>query len=100
MLTLKLLFSFVIRNSRFFIVFSIVSMYFIVYYVGYYKGYNAGKARVEYITIENFIERKNKDVKKKKEVNQLGDANLIKRYCKWVPDLPYDECVRTVKPVE
>lgn len=33
---------------------------------------------------------------KRHEVNKLDDADLRKRYCVWVRDIPYDECIRTV----
>jgi len=92
--------SFIWNNKRFFTVFTLVSLYFVVYYVGYYKGYSAGKARIEYITLEKIVERKVYIEKKKKQIRELSNDDLVKRYCKWVHDIPYDECLRTVSPVE
>lgn len=39
---------------------------------------------------------KKKRIERKKEVNKLDDADLRKRYCVWVRDIHYDECVRAV----
>lgn len=36
---------------------------------------------------------------KKVEIRNLDDLKLIARYCRWVHDIPYSECLRTVKPV-
>lgn len=35
----------------------------------------------------------------RKELGNLSDDDLIRRYCKWVYDISYDDCVRTVKYV-
>jgi len=37
---------------------------------------------------------------KKQEVNNLDDPALVRAFCKWVFDVPYDECVRTYLPVD
>lgn len=34
------------------------------------------------------------------EIMRLDDDALVRRYCRWVYDLPYNECIKTVKPVE
>lgn len=39
---------------------------------------------------------KKKRIERKKEVTKLSDDDLRKRYCEWVRDIPYDECVRAV----
>jgi hypothetical protein len=37
---------------------------------------------------------------KKQKVNSLADPDLVRAYCKWVFDVPYDECVRSYLPVD
>lgn len=41
-------------------------------------------------------DEKKRRIERKKEVIKLSDDDLRKRYCYWVRDIPYDECVRTV----
>jgi hypothetical protein len=34
------------------------------------------------------------------EIMRLDDAALVRRYCRWVYDVPYNECVETVTPIQ
>lgn len=65
-----------------------------------YKFYGMGKA----VTKTQILVRVEKDTKEyakiKKKVKSLDDTALVERYCKWVYDVPYDECVRTTIPVD
>jgi hypothetical protein len=46
-------------------------------------------------TLTKVIKHENK----KQEIRSLDDGPLVRRYCKWVYDIPYDECIRTVVPI-
>ena len=46
------------------------------------------------------VEKAKDDEKTEREVRQLDDTALIRRYCKWVYGGTYDECVKTVKPLD
>jgi len=45
---------------------------------------------------------KNDETKRKtrQKVNALDDSSLVRSYCKWVFDVPYDECVRSYLPID
>jgi cell division protein FtsB len=34
------------------------------------------------------------------ELRTLDDDDLIRRYCRWVYDMPYDECIRSYRFVK
>lgn len=70
------------------------------YQVGHFRGWNAGVNSVEVKEIVRYVEKKKEVERKKQEIRRLDDDALVRRYCHWVYDLSYDECVRTVKPVE
>lgn len=61
--------------------------------------YAEGEASCKASIAENTVAQVKKREKTKQEVIRLNDADLVRRYCKWVYDLPYDECVRSVKPI-
>lgn len=46
------------------------------------------------------VESHNEHEQIKESVIQLDNAALVRQYCRWVYDLPYNECVRQVVPVE
>lgn len=89
-----------IKYRKFILWIVLISAYFIVYGYGYYTGYSNGKARVEYITIEKYVEGKKNYEQKKTKIRSLNNDDLRKRFCKWVYDIPYDECIRTYNFVE
>lgn len=37
---------------------------------------------------------------KEREIRSLSNSDLVRRYCRWVYDLPYDQCIKTIVPVE
>ena len=46
------------------------------------------------------VEKTKSNGKNTREILHLDDAALIRRYCRWVYGGSYDECVRTVKPLD
>jgi len=80
--------------------FILLVSYPITYYTGYGYGYADGEARIEYVTVTKYIERVGKRNEKKKQIRSLDNDALLRKYCKWVSDMPYDECVRTYRFVE
>jgi hypothetical protein len=69
------------------------------YGIGYYDGAQTAKTEIRIQTIEKIVEVQKKNAKRKQEIIRLDDDALVRRYCKWVYDMPYAECIRTVKPV-
>lgn len=61
----------------------------------YKRGYADAQLKVEVVKEE----AKKRYEQKKVEIRNLDDLKLIYRYCRWVYDLPYTECLRTIKPV-
>ncbi|MGB0817424.1 MAG: hypothetical protein ACPGQQ_00865 [Candidatus Puniceispirillaceae bacterium] len=62
--------------------------------------FNEGKKAGCAAQTATVIEKTADDAKKKIEIRRLDDDALVRRYCRWVYDLPYDQCVRTVKPIK
>lgn len=59
-----------------------------VYYI-----YNEGKSSCVAEQNNAVIQEVNRYENKKTEIRRLGDDDLIQRYCRWVYDVPYSECV-------
>ena len=59
-----------------------------------------GVAAQEAKTATAVIDKVKKHEKNKQELIHLNDDELVRRYCKWVYGVSYDECVRTVTPVD
>lgn len=59
----------------------------------------AGYARCKSENATAVVQKVENNEKIKQDVIRLDDAALVRRYCHWVYDTPYDECVRTVKPI-
>jgi hypothetical protein len=66
---------------------------------GLYSGRNEGIRECQAKQNEQTLTKVIKNESKKQEIRGLDDDVLVRRYCKWVYDIPYDECVRTVVPV-
>lgn len=59
----------------------------------YDSGYKAAMLEVAKNNEAKIVENE----KIEKKLNTLDDAALVRRYCKWVYDLPYEQCVKTYK---
>lgn len=61
--------------------------------------YNNGKKDCEAQYVEREEKTREKHHDNKKQIKRIADIDLVRRYCKFVWSLPYDECVRTVRPI-
>ncbi len=61
---------------------------------------NVGENKTVVSQIVAVEEIREKHEKKKQEIHSIDDVERIKRYCKWVRDSSYSECVRTYSPVD
>jgi len=62
--------------------------------------YRRGKADAVASVNAEVVKEGKKHEKKKLEIRNLSNDDLVRRYCKWVYDVPYAECLRTVRIVE
>lgn len=63
---------------------------------GHHQGYNAATQIIQQAQI---AEEKH-HAQNLQNIRQLNDDALVRRYCRWVYDIPYGRCLRTLKPVE
>lgn len=63
---------------------------------GHSQGYRAATQSLQHVQI---VEEKH-HAQNLQNLRRLDDNALVRRYCRWVYDLPYGRCVRTLKPVE
>lgn len=61
--------------------------------------YSQGHAVCSSTVLKDAINAGKEYEKKEQEVMRLDDDGLVRRYCRWVYDIPYDQCVQTVKPI-
>ncbi len=62
----------------------------------YDRGYISAIAKVNEAAIVKAKRMQENEIK----IRQLDNAELVRRYCHWVYGATYDDCVRTVKPVD
>lgn len=62
-----------------------------------YKYTNTNCTTKELTTV---VESYKHDEKTKQEVIQLDNDALVREYCHWVYDLPYNECIKQIVPIE
>ena len=65
--------------------------------VWFYGELQVKKCEARYVEREEKTREKHHD--NKKQIKRIADIDLVRRYCKFVWSLPYDECVRTVRPI-
>lgn len=89
-----------IKPILFSILFCLLGIY-TGYFVGLWEGKISGAKDEKLNTYEKTEKVRVNNEKRKTEVRQLDDIDLIRRYCRSsVFDIPYDECVRTVTYVK
>lgn len=59
--------------------------------------YSAGYAAAELAQSQAVVKESEHREDTKQKVMRYDDAELIHSMCKWVYDIPYDQCVRTYK---
>lgn len=62
--------------------------------------YNAGAASVKVEASIRIVQIRESREEKKREIRKLNDDDLVRRYCQFVYGGTYDECVRTVRPID
>ena len=60
-----------------------------------YSEYRRGKAEAAAKSNEAVVKDNMKRNGIEYELRTLDNVKLVSRYCRWVRDIPYDECVRT-----
>ena len=50
--------------------------------------------------VTSVVESYKQNEKTKQEIIQLDNDALVREYCRWVYDLPYNQCIKQVVPVE
>lgn len=71
------------------------------YFVGVWEAAGRAEIKIENQYLKAEVKGKQRYEKKKQEVRNLTDTELIRRYCaSSVRDVPFDQCVRTVRYVE
>lgn len=69
--------------------------------IHFYAGHQVAQAvRTDRLESQNneltkTIKKKEDNAKNLQKIRRLDDDALTRRYCRWVYDVPYDECVRT-----
>lgn len=67
--------------------------------ISYYTASVRATADCEIKQATKVVVQEKKHDKAKQEITGLSDRDLVKRYCRWVYDTPYDECVQSVVPL-
>lgn len=70
------------------------------YGLGYFNGKGEGKKTEQAAQNTAVLQKVKSNEKKKQEIRRLDDDSLKRRYCRWVFDKSFDECVRTIKFVD
>ena len=78
------------KTSGYLAIASILIVLGLVWYI-----FNEGKNACIAGNNNAIIDKQEKDNKNEKEIRQLGDSDLVHRYCQWVSDVPFNVCVRT-----
>lgn len=66
----------------------------------FYMGMKYERRAIAEKQLNTVVENDENKRKARRQVNSLDDPDLIRAYCKWVFDVPYDECVRSYLPVD
>lgn len=65
------------------------------YAIGLLSGMPIGKDIEQGNQAVAIVKEVEKNVKVKQKVNSLSNDELMRAYCHWVYDVPYDQCIRT-----
>ena len=68
---------------------------YIGFYIGEWSGVNKGVAKANNKQNVAIIEKVKQNAKTKFKNNALTNDELKSKYCHWVYDVSYDECLRT-----